>query len=228
MIRAPYLSKELKQAHKTVTAIHERPLFVGYSPTKEKGIALLVIVNETMQKKQILTEEIKLNKLDQDIRYTSIYDWDWKKDTATFEIMVLDKMNRVRKYIIYCGERDHNEPIWRKTIRGYKCIGLWMGDAESDDENDENEEHEEVIAELQNRYSSNQNKQGTRRVSFASDTYDPQLVTHRGKAKTKTKQQFKNQAEIDTYLEKRTDLSLKRKKRKKRKKKQMAELARLS
>jgi len=129
LIRAPYLSKELKKAHKNVTAIHERPFFVGYSPTKAEGIAILAIVNETMQKKQIVAEEIKRNKLDQDIRYTSIYDWDWKQETDTFEVVILDKMKKAHKYIIYDTKCKQ---IWRKTKRGEDLVGLWMGEEEEE------------------------------------------------------------------------------------------------
>jgi len=87
------------------------------------------------------------------------------------------------------------------------------------------EQWQEVITELQNKYGSRQIRQGTRRVSFASGTYNPEVETSRGKAKTRTKRKLENQAEIDTYLEKIRVLSLKRKKIKK---KQLAELARLS
>tara|TARA_Y100000389_G_C17031379_1_gene303626 strand:+ start:178 stop:528 length:351 start_codon:yes stop_codon:yes gene_type:complete len=115
----------LKKAHKNVSAIHGRPLFVGYSPTKKEGIALLAIVNETMQRKQILAEEIGRNKLDLDIRYTSIYDWDWNKECNAFEVAVFDKRKKAHKYIIRGTECAQ---IWRKTKRGEDFVGVWLGE----------------------------------------------------------------------------------------------------
>lgn len=77
-------------------------------------------------------EALAENKVSQDIRYTSLHDWDWKKETKTFELIVRDNVENAHKFIIF--DEFDIKTVWKRTEKGYLEVGRWMGDEEENEE----------------------------------------------------------------------------------------------
>ena len=68
------------------------------------------------------------NKVSQDILYSSLHDWTWKKETKTFELIVHDKAENMHKFVIF--DVSDIKTVWKRTKNGYREVGRWVGDNE--------------------------------------------------------------------------------------------------
>lgn len=80
--------------------------------------------------KRLRREEAEM-KLNRDICYTSLHDWNWKKDTKTFEVTVRDKAEKLHNFVIFDG--SDTKTIWKRAENGLAWkVGLWIGDGEEE------------------------------------------------------------------------------------------------
>ena len=132
--RQPYHTKELKRAHKTVTTKHEKPHFVGYFNTKKAASEAVNKVCETMKAKAEMIAEFNkqrtaldaVRKLDHDILYTNLLDWDYVGDNE-FKLDIKDNSGNFHRYKYY---EDEGDTVWRRGPSNEKPVGVWVGDEE--------------------------------------------------------------------------------------------------
>jgi len=132
--RQPYQTKALKRAHKTVTAKHERPHFVGYFTTKKAASEAVNTVFVTMKAKAEMIADFNqqrnaldaVRKLDHDILYTNLLDWDYVGGKE-FKLDIKDKSGNFHRYKYY---EDEGETVWRREPSNEKPVGVWVGDEE--------------------------------------------------------------------------------------------------
>lgn len=145
IVQEVYLTKKLRVAHKNKGKSDRTCRFVGRFTSKGKADLASNQVHNTMKHKEKLNSEIKtkeeekkkaqialeaLQKLDYDILFTNLRDWDYIGNDE-FKLDIVDKAGNFHRYNYYENE---GKTVWRcggsrnaKGVCVAKPVGAWVG-----------------------------------------------------------------------------------------------------
>jgi hypothetical protein len=145
IVQEAYLTKKLRVAHKNKGKSDRTCRFVGRFTSKAEAVLASNQVHNTMKRKETLNSEFNkkeeekkksqialeaLQKLDHDILFTNLRDWDYIGNDE-FKVDIVDKAGNFHRYNYYENE---GKTVWRRGPRNAKgvCmakpVGAWVGD----------------------------------------------------------------------------------------------------
>ena len=144
IVQQAYLTKKLRVAHKNNGKSDRTCRFVGYFNSKVAADLASQHVYNTMKIKETLNSEFNkeedkknaqiamdaIKKLDHDILFTNLRDWDYIGNDE-FKVDVVDKAGNIHRYNYFENE---GKTVWRCGPRNEmgvcvaKSVGAWVGD----------------------------------------------------------------------------------------------------